>query len=220
MEDNKLETALQAYKNQTGETWLMNVMELNMSLLETIQTQKARAKLKRLAAFKIFAIVLGIVWILFLAMLVYYNNFKNIYFGVSISMILLFNVIAVAVYIKQVFMIRQINYSDSVTGTQEKLAALQLSTLNIVRVLFLQMPFYCTWFWSPSWINFTDIKNWLITFPITIFFIVLSVWLYKNIAFKNVNKKWFKILFGNIEWTAITQSMEFIKVIDDFKKED
>ena len=219
MEENKLENILKAYKNQSGETWLMNVMQLNMSLLETIQTQKARSKLKRLAAFKIVAIVLGIVWVLFLAMLVYYSNFKNIYFTVSISMIILFNVIAVVVYTKQLFLIGQINYSDSITITQQKLAELQLSTLNIVRFLFLQTPFYCTGFWSPAWINFTDIKNWLITFPITALLTILAFWLYKNISFKNVNKKWFRILFGNIEWTAITQSMEFIKVIEDFKNE-
>ncbi len=218
--ETSIDNLLQDYKNRTEENLLMQVMQLNADLVSALQKQKANSKLRKLTAFKIAVAVLGMVWIAFLAAIVRGTYFINPYFTVSVTMIIMVNIIAVAVYIKHIVLIQQINLSESIVYAQKKLAELQLSTITITRILFLQMPLWVTCWWNSSWINFGELKFWLIPFPIALAFTLAAIWLFKNISVENSNKKWFKLLFGTPEWTYVVQSMEFIKVIDDFKNEE
>lgn len=221
MNDPELLNTWKAYNNMIEEAKVLNLQSwaLNLQMFAEMRTQKAKSKLKGLARFKIFAIVLGVIWVLFLSLLVYGTGAKNLYFTVSVSMIILFTIIAIAVYIKHVIMINRINYDDSITATQEKLSALQASTINTARVLFLQTPFYCTFWWSSRIVKFDDPRFVLITIPITLAFVILSIWLYRNISLRNVEKKWFKFLFSNIEWTSIVKAKEFMSEIEEYKKD-
>lgn len=214
-----IETLLTDYKKKSEATWLSNVMQLNIELIAQLQKQKANSKLRKLTAIKIFAVIIGIIWIGFLSAIIRGTYFINPYFTFSVSLIIIANIIAVAVYTKQVVLIQQVNFNDSITNAQKKLSQLQLSTLNITRILFLQLPLYVTCWWNTSWIHFNELKFWLIPFPIALAFTFAAIWLFKNISIENSDKKWFKILFKNPEYSLITDSKEFLKVIADFEKE-
>lgn len=197
---------------------LERTLKLNLYLLESLQKQKAESKLNSLARFKGWAVALGIIWILFLGVLIYGNQLQNIYFTVSVSMIMLFNIAAVAIYIKHIVLIRQLDYSQSITATQNKLSVLQASTFNL-RFLLLQTPFYTTWFWSTGMINDNLIKFWLISVPITIAFTVLAIWLYKNLTLENMHKKWVRSLVNSTpEHTAVFKAIDFLNELEEFKK--
>ena len=219
MEDIELKNIWKAYDQKIEEAKILNLQSwaVNIKTFEYLQTHKAQSKLRSLATFKLWAIVAGIVWLLFLGVLVYGNHFQNVYFTSSVIAIFFFTIIAVAVYIKQVVLINKINYSESLVNTQQKLTQLQASTINVVRVLFLQTPFYTTFFWNTDWI-ITDIKFWLIAFPVTLLFTFIAIWLYRNISFKNANKKWFKILMGKKEWESIIIAKKYLDEIDEFKR--
>ncbi len=219
MEDIELKNIWKSYDQKIDEAKILNLQSwaVNIKTFEYLQTHKAQSKLRSLATFKIWAIVLGIFWLLFLGVLAYGNHFQNVYFTSSVIAIMLFTIIAIAVYIKQVVLINQINYSESIVTTQQKLTELQASTLNVARVLWLQMPFYTTFFWNTEWIT-GDIKFWLVAFPITFFFTFLAIWLYRNISLKNANKKWFKILMGKKEWESIIIAKKYLDEIEEFKK--
>ncbi|HTI07968.1 MAG TPA: hypothetical protein VL832_05415 [Puia sp.] len=182
--------------------------------------QKFIAGLKELdkAIVLLYAEIVGIriVYVLLLALLVYGNHGKNIFFSVSMGTIALITTIAIVVYIKHIVIIKQINYSDSITNTQERLSALQSSTIDIGRILWLQLPFWSTFFWNTEWMM-KDIKFWLIAFPVTLVLAGLAIWLYRNISLKNSHRKWFKILFSSREWTSVIKAMEFMKEIEAFK---
>ncbi|MEO6893747.1 MAG: hypothetical protein ABI136_01865, partial [Ginsengibacter sp.] len=60
---------------------------------------------------------------------------------------------------------------------------------------------------------------WMISFPVAIVFTFASVWLYRNISLKNINKKWFKILFNSPEWNWLIRANYFLEEINSFKKE-
>jgi hypothetical protein len=221
MTDIELQDIWKAYNKKIEESRILNLQSwaLNRQCFESIQTHKAQQKLNALAKFKVGAIVLGILYVLFLGVLIYGNQLNNLYFTASIGMIMLITLISIAVYIRHIVLIQQINYSETILGAQKKLATLQSSTINIVRIAFLQMPFYSTFFWSKEWIVFSSIKTWLIPIPVTLFFVLLTVWLYRNISLHNANKRWFKILMGTPEWTSITQAMQFMNEIEEFKKD-
>ena len=213
MEDITLKNLWKAQDEKLEKT-----LKLNLYLLESLQKQKAESKLNSLARFKGWAVVLGVIWVLFLGLLIYGNQLQNIYFTVSVSMIMLFNIAAVAIYIKHIALIRQLDYSQSITATQNKLSVLQASTFNL-RFLLLQTPFYTTWFWSNGMINDMGMRFWFISLPITLLFTVLAIWLFKNLTLENMHKKWVRSLINSTpEHTSVFKAIDFLNELEEFKK--
>ena len=220
MEDLELKKMWNACNQNIDEAKILNLQSwaVNIRTFEYLQTYKAQSKLKSLSTLKKWAVALGVLWVIFLGLLVYGNHFQNLYFTVSVCMLMFFSVAAIAIYIKHIVLIDKINFSESVVDAQKKITELQNSSINIIRILWLQMPFYTTFFWSTEWLT-SDYRFWLIAFPITIFFTLLSIWLYKNISLKNVNKKWFKILLSK-EWTSVSSAKKYLNEIEEFKNDN
>ena len=214
MEDSTLKNIWHAQDEKLDRS-----LKLNLFILESLQTQKAKSKLGALVAFKKWAVILGILFVLFLGVLIYGNQLKNIFFTVSIAMIMLFSIYAVVVYIKHIILVRTLDYSASITVTQKKLADLQASTISSTGILMLQLPFYSTWFWSWEMINGNATKFWLISLPVTIAFALIGIWLYRNITEKNMNKKWVKCLFNaGPEYKNVVAAKKFLAELEEFKK--
>jgi hypothetical protein len=222
MEDIELKNIWHSYDKKIEEARLLNLQSwaLNLRCFESIQTRKAQSKLSSLAWFKLAAVVLGILWVLFLGVLLLATHFANLYFSVSIAMIMLFSIFAVAVYIKHIVLIKQVDHSESITHTQQKLAALELSTIQSTRIVWLQLPFYSTWFWSNHWIAAIGVQFWLIVLPVTLLFCIAAIFLYKNISVNNMHKKWVKtFMMMGPEYKSIIKAGEFITAIEEFKKD-
>ena len=218
MEDRELENMWKADSGKPDHSYIMNLQAwaLHARTIEYVQTFKAEAGLRSLAAFKSKAVGIGIVWSLLLGILIYGNRFKNVFFSASLGILLLFSVAATIVYIKQIVLIKRIDYGESVTAIQERLLRLQLSTVGIVRLLWLQLPFYTTFFWSSHWIE-SDRLFWLTALPITLAFTFLAIWIYRQLNSKNAEKKWFRILIGKKEWVSITDAKAALDEIATFK---
>jgi hypothetical protein len=214
MESNELIKAWQDSEKSLEKLWT-----LNLKCIEMVQTQKAKSKLNTLVIFKLVAILLGVVFVLFLGFLVYINHLRNLYFSISIAIILLINLIAIYVYLRHAILIRKINLSETLVDTQEKIATLQSSTIVIYRIAWLQLPFWSTWFWNTHWIVYHSLNFWLIPFPITLIFILLALWLFKNISLENSQKKWFRLLLST-EWVSIIKAIDLINEIESFKQSD
>ncbi|MGC4099898.1 hypothetical protein [Ferruginibacter sp.] len=192
-------------------------LQLNLFLLNSLQKDKAKSKLDKLARFKSFAVVLGVIWGAFLGVLIYGNQFSNLYFEVSVIIIFLFNLYACIAYIRQIHFIKKLDYSDSVLNTQKKLASLQVSTINTTGVLMLQLPFYTTWFYTHEQV-LHDHRFQLISFTSTFIFALIGIWLYRNIHSKNIHKKWLRS-FMNVgpEYSSITEARDFLSEIEAFQ---
>lgn len=212
MEEMELKSLWQAYDKK-----LEKSLALNLHLVREMQTQKAKSILRSVARIKVVMLILGVLWVLFLGFLLVNSlSYQKIFFVISTGMIIIFNIIAIAVYIKHLVLLAQIDNSNSIVHTQKKLAELEASTISIVRVLFLQSPFYTTFWWAPGMVE--DIRFWLISVPIAALFTGVSIWLYRNITYKNVEKRWFKTLFSGKEWTALDKARAFLKEIDEFER--
>lgn len=219
MEDIELQKMWKGLNENIDEVKILNLQSwaVNRRTFEYLQTHKAQSKLKSLSTLKKFGVAIGILWILFLGKLIEDNQFQNLYFTISIGMLMLFSILAIVVYVRQIIFIEKINFAENIIDTQSRLAELQTSSLNIIRILWLQMPFYSTFFWSADWIA-NDYKFWITAFPITLFLTFLSVWLFRNISLKNVQKKWFKVLLST-EWSSISNAKNYLDEIEIFKKE-
>jgi hypothetical protein len=221
MDDLELKSLLASYNQKLEEAKVLNLQSwvLNVKCFEDLQKQKVRSKLKSLVTFKVVAVVLGILWLLFLGNVFYSSLYTaKIFFTVSVGAIFIANLAAIIVYVNHIVEIYKINNGESVVKAQESIARLQISTINIARVLFLQAPFYCTFWWDTNMIVNDPLRFWLISFPLALLFALASFWLFKNISLKNVNKKWFKILFNSPEWNSLVKANGFLEEIETFKK--
>ncbi|WP_212004929.1 hypothetical protein [Chitinophaga sp. HK235] len=219
MEDIKLENLWNDFNRKVEEASILNMQAwmVNLETFTHLQQFKVKTILNSIARFKIWAVLLGIILVLLLGFLVYADHLRNPFFTISMGMIMIFTIIAIIVYLRQVIQIRRIDLGSSVTDTLQRLSALQASTIHIYRVSFLQMPFYCTWFWTPAWIHDKAGAFWLTAFPVTLGFTLLSIWLFRNITPQNMEKKWFRILFGSKEWTYIIKAAHEVEEIERFK---
>ena len=59
------------------------------------------------------------------------------------------------------------------------------------------------------------ILQWSITLFFTIPFSVVSFWLFLNIKYEN--RKWFKLIFNDKEWTPLMKSIELLEQVEEYK---
>ncbi len=222
MESIELDKLLTQYQQALNKAQLLNMQswQLNLKCFENQQGQKARSSLRPVIGIKIFALLLGFLWVGFLGVLVVAVGWKNPYFSISLSMIMLFTLLAMVTYTWHLTILLSIKYEDNVLDTQTKISRLKLSTIQMLRIIILQLPFHCTWFWSPNWINSHDIKFWLISFPIFLFFTALTIWLFFQIKPENAHKPWLKkFLSLGIEYKNLEQAAFMLEEINEFKKD-
>jgi hypothetical protein len=216
MEELELKSIWNAYDKK-----LERSLRLNIRMFEDLQTGKAKSKLNALLSIKVVGVVIGILWMAFLGFLVFAVNFKNLWFSGSVLLIMIFTVIAIVRYIDHIILINQINYTESITNTQAKLAELQLSTIHTTRFVWLQLPFYATFFWNTQWITEGDKGFWLIAFPIAVLLALLAIWLYKNITPENLHKNWVKkFMMIGMEYQYALSASELLQEIEEFKKDE
>jgi hypothetical protein len=205
------------------EAKLEQTMAINMQLVKEIKSQKAQKALRSLKIFKAGGVVTGIIYLMILGALLsfairHYSPAAN-YFIVSMGAIFIINVKAVADYIKHLVWASEISYEGSVVEIQEKLARLELSIIAHTRVMFLQLPFWTTFYLSSSW--FPQSAAWgyvVLQCTITALFTWLAYWLYKNITIENANKKWFKGLINGSGVKSVREAWEYYHEIEEFKK--
>ncbi|MEO8112177.1 MAG: hypothetical protein ABI594_19155 [Ginsengibacter sp.] len=213
MEDLALKNIWSSYDNV-----LEKSINLNTHLLEELQKQKIRFSFRSLLHAKIFGLLIGIVCI-FGAAWVLFNFHTQIIFTVSLGMIFIFNLIATIGYIRHIFLIANLNFSKSISNTQKKLATLQAAILRHFRILCLQLPFYVTIFIPDVLLKEGSVTYWTVQAIAIALFTIAAIWLYRNISYKNIHKKWLKKLIEGDGGTTVSKAIVFIEEIEEFKKE-
>ncbi len=196
-------------------------LAINKRILKEAISQKAKSAMRSLIRIKATGIVAAIIWLLLLGAslsiaVLHYSSAAN-YFIVSIAAIFIINVKALYDYIKHLVWVNNIDYDGSVREIQIKLARLQLSIFQHVRIMFLQLPFWTTFILSDKW--FPQNVSWIyIMFQIlfTASFTYLAFWLYKNISQANASKKWVKFLIEGAGGKSVIKALEFYKEIEEF----
>lgn len=195
---------------------------INKKNSDDITRIKVHSILSSMKPIKILTLLVGMLWVGVGAIAlsaIYVNAFSeaNKYFLFSATIQVLITTIALFIYIYQLTKIYQIEIYDQILQTQKKLAQLQISTLWVTRIMFLQLPVWTTFWWNESMMTDWSILQWVIQLFFTVSFTFLALWLFFNIKYENRNKKWFKLIFIGKEWTPIIKSMELLEDVDDYK---
>lgn len=197
---------------------------INKKHTEDITHLKVHNIIGSMKPIKIFTLLVGILWVgigVVALSSIYVNSFveANKFFLFSATIQMGLTAMALYVYLYQLITINQVDITEPIIRTQEKLASLKMSTLWVTRILFLQLPVWTTFWWNESMLTDWNLLQWMITLSITALFTLLALWLFFNIKFENRNKKWFQLIFKGKEWTPLIKSMELLEQVEDYKGE-
>lgn len=213
------------YKNlwQKTNEKLEESFVINRNNTDDISRMKVYNLLSSMKPIKIFTLLVGILWVGIGASLlsqIYFNAFSetNKYFLFSASIQVLITAVALLIYLYQLITINEVDISDPVLKTQEKLASLKLSTLWVTRILFLQLPVWTTFWWNETMFKNWNLLQWSVTGIVTLSFTYFAIWLFFNIKYENRNKKWFKLIFKGKEWIPLMNAIELIEQINNYKE--
>ncbi|MBS1578605.1 MAG: hypothetical protein JST29_03050 [Bacteroidetes bacterium] len=199
-------------------------LAINKQLFKEIINQKAESSLQSLKRFKTRGIIAAIIYLIVLGIVLFYaiSNYSSAanYFIISIGIIFLINIKALADYIKHLVWTNNINYNGNIIEIQQQLSRLQLSIINHAKIMCLQFPFYTTFYLSNKWFPY-EVEFGYIIFQLLLTgsFIYLSYWLYKNHKPENLDKKWFRIMIAGSGGKSVMKAIEFYKEMEEFRKD-
>ncbi len=195
------------------------VLQINMQQLYAIKTQKAESKIQSFKMNHTIVMVLGIVWVLFLGFLLDHTR-NNIYFTISVGLIMLFNVFAVALYLRHIIILSQINIAESIIEAQRKLVLVHTSYSQVGRVLLLQTPLYCTFYYSDALIQHGGVLFWSIQAVIVPSLTALSIYLFRKLSHKNPSDNWVKRCDRFFGSEKLRKAMSFLSEMEEYKREN
>ena len=201
-----------------------NSLTINKKYSDAITGLKIQNFLSSMKPLKIFAILVGIFWVVLLGSLLVFLPVKSsgkisMFFLFSAAVQVMLTAIAVGFYVHQVYLISKIDFNETILSIQEKLSGLQASTLNATRILVLQLPMWTTFYWNEEMFASGNLFLWLLQGITTLSFTWLAIWLFHNIRYENKNKKWFQWLFKGREWQPILLSLELLNQIQEYREE-
>ncbi|HTE23573.1 hypothetical protein [Flavitalea sp.] len=200
-------------------------LQINRRLLKDSLHQKAETALQSVVRTKQIGIAIAIIYLILLGLvlsyaIVHYSSAAN-YFIVSMGAIFIININALYDYIRHLVWAGAIDYSGSITVIQQQLNRLQLSIARHIRVTFLQLPFWSTFYLSDRW--FPSEMGWgYIVFQclLTLSFVTIALYLYKKLRLENLDRQWVRSVLSGAGGKKVRNAIEFYTEIENFKNEN
>lgn len=197
-------------------------LSLSRRLFTDLQQQKVGTELRPVVRYRVVTIVMGIVWLLLMAFCLYVVVVRTqVVMAISFGAFCVCTIIGIAGAIRDVLVIRSIHYSGNVVGTQRKLVKMQSSMVRDIRLAWLQMPFWASFFVSNGMIRAGGRLFFFIEVPIFLFFVGLAIFLYVNITVENAqNKKWVAAMVRGAGSKRLVRALALLKELEEFEREE
>ncbi len=217
MELNELKSMWQAH-----EVKLEKSLKLNLHCLALIQAQKVRSKLAPLLWLRVVELLFLVIVIWWLAGFLF-NHFSEWAYAFAALGLIVFYAIAFINCLKQIILIKQMDYSDNIVSLQSSLEKLQTHVVDYLRLTFLVVPTYLAYpivgFKALGFDILAHLHgNWWMG-QIIFSVLLVPICLYKEISYKNMHKNWVRIIIGTAG-NRVVKSMEFIKELDKIRQEE
>ncbi|WAC11501.1 hypothetical protein [Dyadobacter pollutisoli] len=213
MEDKELMALWKTYDQKLEEN-----LVLNRRNTEDITRIKIKSLLGSMKPIKIFTIITGILWVVFVDTLIVATfHFASPFFLISAGIQALITKLAIGIYLYQMVLIYQTDISEPLLATQERIARLQSSTIWITRFLFLQFPVWTTFYIGESLLKNGGVIWYVIQSIVTLAFTFVAVWFFVNIKYENRNKNWFRLIFNGKEWDPVMKAMGMLREIEGYR---
>ena len=194
-------------------------MSLGRRLFTEVQQQKVGAELRPLVRLRVVGIIVGFVWLWLMASCLFLVRSQPV-MAISFGVFCGCTVIGIVGYIRDVAVIRGLSYSDSVVETQRKLVGMQSTMLRDIRLAWVQLPLWASFFVSTEMIRAGGRLFYFIEVPIFLCLAGLAVFLYVNITVENVcRKKWVAAMVRGGGSKRLARALELLKELEEFERE-
>jgi hypothetical protein len=226
MELNDIKAMWQSYDAKVERN-----LKLNLHCLELIQTQKIGSKLARILWHRVVETFLHAVAI-FLLVAFLFQNISDWAYALSAMALLLFYIVAFVMCIKQILIIRRIDYSNDIITIQSSLVILQTHMVNSVRLAVLCIPTFLAYPMVVSKaisdlqldaLAFMDIRAnyagdwWTVQITVMAILIPLCLIFYRQVSYKNIHKEWVKLFILKTTGKRVTKAMELANELQDLR---
>lgn len=228
MELNEVKSLWQAYDSK-----LERSLKLNLHCLGLIQTQKVKSQLEPILWHRAIELTVHLIAI---ALLVGFliNNFFQWPYALSALVLLAFYVMAFSNCVRQILIIRRMDYSNDIITIQSSLVMLRTHIVNFGRLTVLCIPTFLAYPMVVSkaiedlglkGLSFMDIRAgypgnwWTIQITVSIILIPLCAWFYKLVSYKNIHIGWVRDTIEKFAGTRVKRSLEFINELETLKKD-
>ncbi len=213
MKDQELVDIWKSYGSTMDEVVAVN-KQLAMEVTKG-RVQKSIGKLRRPKA---MILMIGIPYAVFMCGLTAVaflagGVFPTIGFG-AITIIML---LTIGLYMRQLYLIGQINGADEIQHVQERLSKLKLSSYNSARLAVVQLPF-----WSICWISMDALIDspWLyggINLLVLVVLTYITYWLYAQLSLQKSQSKVRQFILSGNEWDPLIKSSDILDQLKDLK---
>lgn len=218
MELSEMKSIWQAYDNK-----LEKSLKLNLHCLEMIQAQKLKNKLRPLFWFRgieimLYAVVMG--WLM-IFLTKHYTDLKTV---IAVGVLLVYFSIALTNCIKQFILLREVDLTEDILSIQKKLTLLQSHIVSYLGLAFLAFPTYLAYpviaFKAVTDYEVLNMRAdwWVANIIFSILITPLCIWLYKQVSYKNIHKRWVKGFVQSWAGKRVAKALEFLKEVDEMKK--
>ena len=189
--------------------------------LDNLTKRNVSHFLSAMKPIKIFTLLVGLLWVfsigyVLIKLTINAYDQVSLYFLYSAYFQVMLTAMAVILYIIQLSTLYSIDFNKPVVILQKTLINLKASTLNVIKILILQLPFWTTFYWNESMFKNGTLPLFILQGAVTISFTCLAIWLFFNLKFENADKWWFKLLLQGKEWEPLITS---IGILNDMEEE-
>ena len=209
------------YLWQAGNNKIAISQKSNKTSLDKLTKRNVSHFLSSMKPIKIFTVLAGLLWVFgigYVLIKLTINAYDQVspYFLYSAFFQLMLTAMAVILYTIQLSTLYSIDFNKPVVILQKTLINLKASTLNITKILILQLPFWTTFYWNESMFKNGTLPLFILQGAVTISFTYLSLWLFFHLKIENADKWWFKLLLQGKEWEPLITS---IGILNDMEEE-
>ncbi|GDX47080.1 hypothetical protein LBMAG24_24080 [Bacteroidota bacterium] len=208
------------YLWQTGNNQIAINQKSDKSSLDKLTKRNVSHFLSSMKPIKIFTLLAGLLWVLGIGYvlikltIIAYDQVSP-YFLYSAFFQVMLTAMAVIIYIIQLSTLYSIDFNKPVVILQKTLINLKASTLNVTKILILQLPFWTTFYWNESMFKNGTLPLFILQGAVTISFTCLAIWLFFNLKYENADKWWFKLLLQGKEWEPLITSIGILNDMEE-----
>lgn len=219
---------------QSNDAKLEKSLKLNEQNIELLQTQKVSSKLTPLYRQRVIECMFHFIAIVLLLAFLF-KNLGQFPYAISAISLLIFYTMTFINALKQINLIKNMDFNKDLATMQSSLVLLQAHVVNYAKLAILFIPTFLAYptiiskvikdFNLKAFADFDIIAKsngswWTAQMVAFIILIPLGIWFYNKITYKNMDKKWVKNYILKSSGTRITKSLEFLQELQRLKKDD
>ena len=200
-------------------------LTLNRMFLKKINLDKTESKLNKLVWLRVLE------GACFLLVMIFLGRFiaSNLSFSapvISAFVLDIFAIIGLTGNIKQIVLLKQIDYSGSISSIQKQIETVKIHSFQVFKLMILSTPFYLAYvfvgfksFFNVDLFSVMSQQDVLINLLATVTMVIPTIWIYRQLSYKHAKYQWVKTFINTFGGEQVASAMVFLKELEEFESD-